>query len=214
MLKPALLVCVLAGFHTSSGQTKTAHVGGQDFVFKTQALPNENGMDSIRKLTLYRDGKSLLTHTLHETAGDHNSEEVALGTFETTDSTIIFYSYWSRAGDAPASPYGVRKQVYSVGANGALRRTHALLYIETARSSVWAHKGIMYLFDPPQNAAQEAALQEYRRGVETKYGGRFVQGKAKDALFREVRAKLKKEIADATRGWKERYSNILGGYKI
>lgn len=211
-MKNILFFMLLTG--TAHAQTETLRIGRQAFVVKTQALPNENAMDSIRKLTLYRDGKPLLTHTLHETAGDHNSEEVALGTFETTDSTIIFYSYWSRAGDAPASPYGVRKQVYSVAPNGALRRTHAVLYIETGRSSVWAHEGITYLFDPPQSAAQKAALQEYMRGVETQYGGRFVQGKAKAALFKEVRAKLKKEIAEATAHWREVYSNMLGGYKI
>ncbi len=213
-MKSLIFFLLLTGFYAASGQTQNRRVGGQDFVFKTESRLNEDAPDSIRKLTLYRDGKPLLTHTIHETAGDHNSEAVALGTFETTDSTIVFYSYWSRAGDAPASPYGVRKQVYSVGQNGTLRRTHAVLYIETARSGEWAHKGITYLFDPPQNAAQEAALQQYIREVETQYGGRFVRGRAQKALFREVRTKLKKEIAEATRNWKERYSNMLGGYKI
>ena len=158
--------------------------------------------------------KKLLTHTLSLEEGDCNSQSVALGTYETGSSALTFYSYWARAGDAPVSPYGVRKQVYRVDKAGNLYLQKGELYIETSRPGWWENRGIKYLFEAPQNDSERTALAQYISEAEKNYGGRFVLGKAKDRLFTEVRSKLKGPIQRATGTWKKYYADKLGGYKI
>ena len=135
---------------TALGQTKTVSIRDNKFIFKTFLVDNENG-DSIKQVELFRTNSKLLTHIILKSEGDCNSESIELGTFETTDTTIIFYSYWTRAGDAPVSPFGVRKQIYSVDRNGKLNLTKAELYIETSREGWTVNKGINYLFSIPKN---------------------------------------------------------------
>ena len=212
-MKRNLFILLILLTLTSFGQTKTVSVNNYKFGFKTVFMANENG-DSIKQIELYKEKLRLLTHIISKSEGDCNSESIELGTFETTETTITLYSYWTRAGDAPVSPFGVRKQIYSVDKNGNLKLTKAELYIETSRQGWGENKGIDYLFSTPKNDNQKKELIEYINDVEQTYNGKFIFGTAKDLLFTEVRIKLKRQIQAATKNWKKNYSDKIGGYKI
>ncbi len=198
---------------TTFGQTKTVNIRDNKFIFKTFLVDNENG-DSTKQVELYRNSSKLLTHIISKFEGDCNSESIELGTFETTDTTVIFYSYWTRAGDAPVSPFGVRKQIYSVDKKGNLNLTKAELYLETSRQGWLENNGIKYLFSIPKNDKEKKQLKVYLNETEQTYNGKFVFGPTKHLLFKEVRAKLKRQIQIATKDWKKLYADKIGGYKI
>ncbi len=197
----------------SYGQNKSITINNFQFTFKTIVEKNEDG-DSIKKVEVFRDKTKLLSHTINEINGDCNSEAVELGNYDSTDSTIVFYSYWARAGDAPVSPYGVRKQLYKVNQTGKLFLAKSEIYIETSRQGWEDNKGIEFLFSPPKNDLEKKELKDYINEVEKNYTAKFVLGTDKDLLFEEVKTKLKKQIQKATKNWKPTYANKLGGYKM
>ncbi len=210
-MKNTLLLLLFLPLFAYPQSAKTVTVGGYPFVFKTIGLPAESG--ETEKVEVWRGTQKLLAHTLSLQEGDCNSESVELGTYQTNSATITFYSYWARAGDAPVSPYGVRKQIYQVDEKGHLRFRSGQLYVETGRPGWPENKGIEFLSEAPKSDFERAALATYIKETEAGYGGRFVFGNAQQALFREVRSKLKAPIKRATGNWKEGYANKLGGYK-
>lgn len=179
---------------TAFGQSRTVSVRDSGFIIKVILLDNENG-DPIKQVELYRDNSKMLTHTISKSESDCNSESIELGTFETTDKTVVLYSYWTKAGDAPVSPNGVRKQIYSVDKNGKLNLTKAELYIET-----WTENaGMDYLFSTPRDDDEKRQLKEYITAVEQAYNGTFIFGTARSSLLTEVRVKLRRQIQAATK---------------
>ncbi len=190
-------------------QTKTVSIRNYKFIFKTVLIENENGYP-IKQVELYRNSSKLLTHIISKSEVDCNSESIELGSFEITDSKVLFYSFWSRTGDAPVSPFGVRKQIYSVDKNGNFSLTKSALYIETSRQDWTENKGINYLFLTPKNDYEKLQLKEYIKEVEQTYNGTFVIGITKNLLLREVKKKLKSQIHVATKNWKKKYTNKIG----
>ena len=195
------------------GQKKNITVNNYQFTFKTVTEYNENG-DSIKKIEVFRDKTKLLTHIINEVSGDCNSELIELGSYDTSDSTITFYSYWNRAGDAPVSPYGVRKQIYMVDETGKLLLTKSEIYIETSRQGWKENKGIELLFSSPKNDLEKKELKGYIAEVEKGYNAKFVFGATKDMLFKEVKTNLNNPIQKATKKWKIMYGDKFGGYKL
>lgn len=212
-MKRSLFILLTFLALTTFAQTKTINIRNYTFDFKTIFIDNEKG-DSISQVELYQHNSKLLTHTLSQSEIDCNSESIELGTFETIGTTIIFYSYWASAGDAPVSPFGVRKQIYTVGKNGNLTLTKSELYIETSRQGLAENPGVNYLFLTPKNSIEKKQLKEYIKEVEQIYNGKFVLGATKNLLFKEVREKLKRQIQTATKYWEKNYTNKIGGYKI
>ncbi|MEI6766707.1 MAG: hypothetical protein WCM76_13820 [Bacteroidota bacterium] len=194
------------------GQNKTVTINNYNFSFNNISEYNENG-DSIIRVEVLRDKTKLLTHTINEIIGDCNSESVELGCYDIVDSTIIFYSYWTHAGDAPASPYGARKQIYTVDPTGKLLLTKSEIYIEAGSQSK-ENRGIEFLFSSPKNDFEKKELSVYIDAVEKKYNAKFVAGKSKDVLLKEVKIKLDKQIKKTTKHWKSLYADKIGGYKI
>ena len=187
-------------------QTTVKIINGSRFIFKKATAG--------KQLEIYRNNKKLFTHTISDIEGDCNSESVELGTFEIKDTTIIFYSYWTRAGDAPVSPYGVRKQVFSVDNMGNFKLSKAEIYIETSRQGWLDNKGIEFLFIKPKTNADRKQLQNYIHKTEKEFNAGFVFGAAKKMLFKEVKLKLKRQIRAATKNWKTSYADRMGSYKI
>lgn len=212
-MKNTLLIFFILFQTTAFAQTKVVLINGNKLTFKTYLLENESG-DSIKSIDIFRDNTKLLSHTILKAEGDHNSESIEVGSYEIKDTTIIFYSYWSRAGDAPVSPYGVRKQIYSVNKKGFLNLNNSQIYIETSRPGWAENKGIEYLFTKPKNELEVIELNKYKADVEKEYNSKFVPEKDRTLLIKEVKFKLRMQIKKSTMHWKAVYSNILGGYKI
>ena len=198
---------------TTFGQTKSVSIRDTKFTFKTYFIDNENG-DSIKQLDIYRDKTKLLTHTISKSEGDCNSEAIELGSYEIQDTTIIFYSYWTRAGDAPVSPYGVRIQVYNISTLGALTKGKSEIYIETSRQGWSGNKGINYLFNQPKTEKEKTELNEYIAEVEKEFSAKFVYDETKNKLLKKVKTKLQRQIQEKTKDWKKYYADKIGGYKI
>ncbi len=155
-----------------------------------------------------------MTHTIFVAAGDHDSESIEIGSSETTDSSITFYSYWNRAGDAPAEPYGVRKKVYIVSVKGQFILSSSQIYIEATKRGKFEHKGMEYLFIKAKTPAQQKLLNSYLSETEKTYNGKFVLGESSKNLLQEVKQKLQKQIKEHTAHWKVTYSNSFGGYTL
>lgn len=200
----SIFLCVLTTVLYS--QNKTVTINNHQFIFKNVLINNDSG-NPTKQIEIYRNKKKLLTHTISEIWGDCNSESVELGRFEINNNTIIFYTYWAKAGDAPTSPYGVRKQVYTIDSFGNLMFLKGKIYVETFQTTE-------FLFSTPKNEVEKNELQQYIAEVEKEYKAKFVSGKAKQLLFTEVKGKLKTKIQSATKNWKLLYSDKLGSYKI
>ena len=196
------------------GQTKTVIINNNNFFFKTTNTKDDNAGGYIKQLDIYKNKIKVLSYTLLKTEGDCNSQSVELGNYEIVDSTIIFYTYWAMAGDAPVSPYGVRKQTYIITAKGKLHFNNREIYIETSRRGWKENKGIEYLFTKPTNAKHRKQLKKYVSIVEKEYKATFTFGLAKTALVKAVKFKLKKEIEQNTYHWKLSYADKIGGCKI
>ncbi len=182
------------------GQSKTETINGQKINFNINFIKNENG-DSIKQLSISNNNLKLLTHTLSQSEGDCNSEAIEVGSYSSTDSSIILYSYWDRRGDAPLAAVGARKQVYSVNKKGKLELSTSALYIETAKAGWAQNKGMKYLNTAAETAAEKKELKKYISDAEREYNATFVFGKAKTALLQEVGKKLKRQILIARKGW-------------
>jgi len=196
-------------------------IGPAQFKFEQIEEEGEIGYP-IRTLVMYRKDeggwKKLLSHTLDERSGDHNSIAIELGSYKVEGNKVIFYSYWAKAGDAPASPYGARKQVYRVeNATAKVRFYEASLSIDTGPMSMESEKtqgGSAYLTTVIRTEQERGWFRDYIRLVEQNYGGDFVYGEDAFELKQEVRASMKDRIAEATKDWeKEEAFRSFGIYK-
>ena len=195
------------------GQDDTVVINAHPFIFHSVFVKNENG-DSVKRLEMFRGETKLMTHTVREISGDCNSESIELGDYEITDSTITFYTYWNRAGDAPVSPYGARKQVNAVDQGGRLIPKQSEIYIETSKQGWKENKGIEFLFSTPKNDTEKKELTTYINKVEKDFTSSFVLGTKKELLLKEVKTKLDNQIRSATKDWKKLFGNKFGGYKL
>ncbi|MDU1889511.1 MAG: hypothetical protein E6767_02370 [Dysgonomonas sp.] len=184
---------------------KTESINGHDFVFKFVSTPTDF-YDNMEEVELYRGSRKLLTHRLKDKSSDSNSIAVEVGNYQIKDSTLTFFSYWGKVGDAPVSPYGARKQVYNVQANGKVKMTENLIYLDAGymMASYDGYKGQMFLDSVPRTAEDKKLFEEYKQTIEKEYNASFVKNKKQEtALFKEVRVVLAEEIQAATKGWDE-----------
>ena len=161
---------------------------------------------SSEAVEVYRDSQKIHSHTLYLFDGDCSSEFIELGTYELTENTVIFYSYWASA-DRMRSPlliFGARKQVYEITSEGELKIKKAEIYLEDYMSAWEIDKELSFLLTPKRSTEQETQLKAYIKIIERDYQAVFVL-KNKDALLHEVRGKLKDKISEATRNWDEFY---------
>lgn len=208
-----LLVLPILASAENRGKTTFSKLMVNDTEFVIKQIENEDEFSGAN-IELYRNNRKLLTHTLLYSSGDCNSETVELGVYKVIDNTIVFYSYWALSGDAPVSPYGVRKQVYEVDENGRLALSYSRIYLEATRAG-WGqddYEGVSYMYEEPSDDREREMLSKYKKAVERDYNARFVRnGSEKQQLFDEVRLVLKKEIDKATSGWESRENGF--GYK-
>lgn len=132
-----------------------------------------------------------------------------MGDFEVKDDQLIFYTYWA-VGDRQGLwtfPYGVRKQVYSVDPKGMVKLISAEIYVEDVMGDPFTNHPqedyLQFLNTPPKNNQQKKALNDYIQSMQSRYQARFVHGQVRVLLIKEVKAKLAKQIANETKGWKE-----------
>ena len=98
LLATAILFCSCFTF----GQQENRSIQGQKLTFSiTDTL-----MDDVQQriLSIYASGKEkpLFTANLENIQKECNSETVMIGDYEATDSTLILYRYWAKAGYAPS----------------------------------------------------------------------------------------------------------------
>ncbi len=214
-MKKLLLFYLVLTFNFSFGQVENYNIFNYSFVFKTQKSKFE---DII--LEVYRGKKKIISHILLEEEVDCSSVSLRLGDYFVKNNEITFYSYWAVTDRMPTSlmPYGFSKQVYSISKNGMVKLKKSEIYIEDFVDSEdrdlfegngWTHKGIKYLTQKPTNKNEQFLLDNYISYIEKKYKSKFVNGKSKKILEKEVRTKLKGKIEEHTKAWenKEIYGN-------
>lgn len=185
---------------------KIETINGNKFVFKFISSPSDVSSENVEEVELYRKSKKLLTHTLKDKSGDSNSLTVEVGNYVINDTILIFYSYWGKVGDAPASPCGVRKQVFNIAPNGRVAMTGSLIYLDAGHmmATYDGYKGLIFLDSVPRTTQDKKLLDEYKQTIKQEYNADFVKDKEQEAaLFKEVRTTLAKEIKKATEGWDE-----------
>jgi hypothetical protein len=199
-----LLICSPVFAFRNSLSADTLRINGTLFVFKTDSVGT--GCEGlVRQLTLARitngSAKVLLHHTLLDIMCDCNSVQLELGAWEVFDSSIVFYTYWARTGDAPGAPCGVRKQVYAVDASGKITFHSAAIYFHESGLLV-DDNGSAHFYDPGDPASVNAFKSYYRAS--------FLEGNKGMLLEKEVHLKLEQEIAARTSGWAGASASPLG----
>ena len=185
-------------------QTTIKVINGVPFKIVTVSIEGEEQLEYI---ALYRNDKKILTHTIAKFEGDCSSENIELGDYKIVGTQLIFYTYWA-SGDRMMKniyPYGFRKQIYSVDANGIVSLESSKLYIESYIDAWNEHKGLKYLKNKPKTAEEIELLNDYISKAEKMYKGDFVLGKNKDRLEAEVRKNIGEVITENTKYWKEVY---------
>jgi|GEM_PF-789025 len=192
IMKGSILILTL-GLSISIGfsQVDTIRINGHDFLFKLISINDTDGLEK-NALHLYRvdkkgNEKFLLSHTLDYAVGDCNSMSVEMGDFKILDSTLTFYTFWCRQGDAPVSPWGARIQKYKVTENGIVKKASSRLYIESSKEGWHENEGIKYLYKGAKNEKEQEALMKYIKDTEEEYNAKFVFGKESDQLLIEVK---------------------------
>jgi hypothetical protein len=210
LMKRLLLFVLILSNTALFAQRDTLIINGHKFLFRFQHS-NDPDHDSISDVQLYRieqgNSKRLLSHRLFISDGDCNSEALELGGYTVYDSLITFYSFWCKAGDAPVSPFGARKQVYKVAADGKVTLASSVLYIEEG----YSNEGYGLLESTSLTAEEKELLNTYIARIEKDYGGNFLHGKKADELVDETRTALSHEITRSTDHWKDIESYVNFG---
>ena len=169
-------------------------------------------------LTVYRDKKKLLTHTIYKNDGDCSSVSIELGNYKVSGKEITFYSYWASADRQGLilMPFGFRKQIYRLDENNKLQIKENKIYIEDyvdktvgkekfyEEQNTIRHIGRIYLNELPKTNFQLIARNDYINSIEKIYKAKFVLEKEREVLEDEVRSELKAEIALNTDGWSDK----------
>ncbi len=191
----------------SLGQTKNYTINHHKFSLKSPQMNDE----WLKTVDLYRGKKKLLSHTLYKEDGDCSLTTIQLGDYSVEKNNIIFYSYWASTDRMPLNlKFGFQKQVYSVTDNGTVKPKSSKIYIEDVVKTTnpdfliehsWTHKGLAYLNKAPITDEEKMWLADYIKSAEKKYKAKFVLGKERQALEKEVREKLKDKIEEHTKNW-------------
>jgi hypothetical protein len=175
---------------------------GFEFTFKTGGS-NVGDVDDDSVLFIYRGNKQLLSHVLLQNWGDCNSVSVEMGKYFIGDSTLTFYTFWAHMGDANQSPYGARRQVYTINAEGKIKQTEGTFYEELVDYKLgMIEEGALFdtVFSPEQLKAKSL---EYLAEAEAAYHAKFVSGAEAEALLALTRKKLGEIYIRQTGDWEE-----------
>ena len=142
---------------------------------------------------------SVIRLTLKDVTGNCESKSLEDGAYEINKNVITLYSFWNRRGKAYLEPYGAKIQKYEVELDGTLKELSSLLYIEETRKKQDDDSGMEYLFHTPQGKFEQKKLNTYIKGVEEKYGGKFVFGEESKRLIKHVKEALKRKTKEAWR---------------
>lgn len=214
-----MITCVMPIF----GQSGEFTLAKQKFTFLLQHTSEGDVERQTLSIFHQNEDKPLLVSLLKEVWGDSNSMSVMVGDYDVSDSTVVLYHFWAKAGDAPVSPYGARIQTYGMDANKKLILKGSMLYIETmsdnyilqcmSKQDLGYHRGCLYLHYPPKNATEKHDLNAYLAGAEKEYGSKFIIGKDADILLDKVRKRLSPALKQYTGDWNIRYEDNGFGYK-
>lgn len=173
------------------GQQENHSLKGQKYTFSV----TDTLMDAMqqRTLSIYASEKSrpFFTTELGNIQKECNSEIIMIGDYEVTDSTLILYRYWAKAGYAPSSPYGAEKQTYTMETDGQLSLSENLLFLE---------------FEQPG----EELWKNYLTGIPNE---QILKGKEGQEFMDKVRNRLFDDWYTLTSDWNERFGNSGFGFK-
>lgn len=165
------------------------------------------------KLIYKKGGRDTINIHYFNSEGDSNSKGYTFGTYITTDTSIIVYTYWCKAGDIAYYPFGARVQEYTVNNNGKFTMVNSRLYVEACSQyyrSVTGHNpdcdGVDYLFTTPKTKEEKEKFKKYIQRAEKEYKAKFVYGKQSDELLEEIREIFQEEIKKYTYYW---YGNMM-----
>lgn len=171
---------------------KIVTINKHEFLFKESTMKNDDGEFKFLSVHRIREKQSVLNHVLFSKESDCNSQSLQLGAYKLDGDSLILYSYWAWIGDAPISPFGVRKQVYQVSDNYNILLKSGLIYLEIGREG-----------EPSE---------QIKKDIESEYQATFIiDQKQKISLFEEVTNVLKSEIEENTSSWKDWDTSF--GYK-
>lgn len=213
-----LIYCVLSTIEVSAGNYDSQKdivekIGGHDFLLK-EIVDDDIIEYPVTRIEFYNENQLVLSHVTRKSIGDCNSISLTLGTYRIHNDSIVLYTYWALLGDAPVSPYGAKKEVYTVSEQGDLVLASSIIYIETTRAGwgIDAYRGVDFLYTSPTNKEEKEALKLYKKRVEKDYKSQFVANDTeKKKLFDEIYIVLNNEIEEETSYWDTTESSF--GYK-
>ena len=190
MKKILLILSVLSQYIYASLSDVT--INNHQFSIMTKSYDLEDTKGTYIKF--YKDEKMLFRFTLKDSTGACSSKSLIDGHYEIDGNKITLYSFWNRRGKAYLAPYGVRAQVYDVLSSGQLKLHSARVYIESSKYKLDKDSGMRYLFISPKNEIEKRELKEYISTIEEAYNAKFVFGKEKELLFKEVKKALQRKM--------------------
>lgn len=199
------IICSLLSF----AQKGKIRINQQTFEFKKDSVENENG-PKMSILKIYKGKNKVLEHILYKNEVDCNSTSLQVGNYKISGNEIIFYTYWLKMGDAPASPFGVYKQIFSMDSKGKMIPKRGKIYIEETNKGWNENKNADFLYKAPKSASEKLKFKKYIADLEKQYHADFVLGEQKSQLMKEV-----KKAVNASKYYfsQEECKNALGGCK-
>jgi hypothetical protein len=183
----ALILLTFSASIALAQQTETVMVNGNKFIIKKylkkgvssgSKVVNAFDIDSIE---LYRNNKRLLSHVMADDANDCNSSSLELGNYDVTDSSIVFYSFYTWTGKCVGCNYGAKKQVYKVTAAGKLLLEKSVMTMATTVAVGNTNK-VKNVLDK-----QSAELEEYHHA-------KLVFGDEAKSVITGVKAKVRTSL--------------------
>jgi uncharacterized protein YlaN (UPF0358 family) len=182
--------------------------------FSIRIAPASDGdwlKDSVAQL--YRGDKLLLSHVLVQSSTDCNSISTEMGSYEVSDSTITFYTFWAKGGDAPVSPYGARMQQYLVQPDGKMKLISSALYETYAAEKMKNIESYIESEGELTEAQLDSARMTFQKEIETEYHAQWISAFEGKKLMNEVRRKLNELYIRETQHWDETYCRESFGCK-
>lgn len=173
------------------GQQETCSMQGRKLTFSVTDTLLDDVQQRILSVYAPEKAQPLFTTNLENIQKECNSETVMIGDYEATDSTLVLYRYWAKAGYAPNFPYGAEKQTYKFGKNGQFSLSENLLFLE---------------FEQPS----EELWKQYLTGIPNEH---LLKGKEGQELMDKVRNRLFDDWYTLTSDWNERFGNSGFGFK-
>lgn len=196
------------------GQSDTLWIKNKGFVFQTDNKTDDDLLEAeyLNISSIDPSVTNKIRFTLKEIGGDCNSLTVEIGDYEIKDDQLILCSFWCWQGDAPVSPWGARKQIYTVNESGDLKKEASYVYIESGRAGWTENDGVEFLYTQPQTESDKRRYMDYVKKIESEYEGTFVFGKNADSLIKEVKSRFTDYLLTLKKSWRQSENSF--GFKI